>query len=414
MNSATKDIDNSDYSLKWNNFSDNLTCGFLSHLTDKELVDVTIAVEGKLLQAHKLVLSVCSPYFKEIFKVNPCTHPVVVLKDIGYAEVEALLRFMYKGEANVNHSDLASFLRVAEVLKIKGLAEDESKSVDRVAEGKDTNLSDDVEEVELDLYDCPVTSAVQVQPKPSDKCTVSVKRPNESGTRSSLTTPKKSRISPPPLRELDAFGESPRCLKAKSEPPEDYNLPETLPYFADEPLGEYLNSSRSTCKDIRKEDPNSDLACREQASSNSLISEPCSQGEEVTQGLLSFLRSSRGNLQLAHGGHIFTVHCKAGVKTYWKCIHRSLLVVEPVTYRLSARGRPQLVHEGYVYNLTSRSEVLNRSHYRCAEQHRGCRGKCAVIAERFMPTGVHEHNHPPGYQSEYEYRKKKGLDTEIV
>lgn len=88
--------------------------------------------------------------------------------------------------------------------------------------------------------------------------------------------------------------------------------------------------------------------------------------------------------------------------------------MEPVTYRLSARGRPQLVHEGYVYNLTSRSEVLNRSHYRCAEQHRGCRGKCAVIAERFMPTGVHEHNHPPGYQSEYEYRKKKGLDTDVI
>jgi len=90
------------------------------------------------------------------------------------------------------------------------------------------------------------------------------------------------------------------------------------------------------------------------------------------------------------------------------------LAVEPVIYRLSARGRPQLVHEGYVYNLTSRSEVLNRSHYRCAEQHRGCRGKCSVIAERFMPTGVHEHNHPPGYQSEYDYKKKKGLDTDSV
>lgn len=86
--------------------------------------------------------------------------------------------------------------------------------------------------------------------------------------------------------------------------------------------------------------------------------------------------------------------------------------VEPVIYRLSARGRPQLVHEGYVYNLTSRSEGLNRSHYRCAEQHRGCKGKCAVIAERFMPTGVHDHNHPPGYQSEHDYRKKKGLDVD--
>lgn len=63
------DMDNSDYSLKWNNFTSNLTCGFLSHLSDNELVDVTLAVEGRLLQAHKLVLSVCSPYFKEIFKV---------------------------------------------------------------------------------------------------------------------------------------------------------------------------------------------------------------------------------------------------------------------------------------------------------------------------------------------------------
>lgn len=57
------------FSLRWNNFSNNLTSGFLSHLTENDLVDVTLAVEGQLLQAHKLVLSVCSPYFKNIFKV---------------------------------------------------------------------------------------------------------------------------------------------------------------------------------------------------------------------------------------------------------------------------------------------------------------------------------------------------------
>ena len=58
------------FSLRWNNFSNNLTSGFLSHLTENDLVDVTLAVEGQLLQAHKLVLSVCSPYFKNIFKVH--------------------------------------------------------------------------------------------------------------------------------------------------------------------------------------------------------------------------------------------------------------------------------------------------------------------------------------------------------
>lgn len=58
------------FALRWNNFSHNLSSGFLSHLNNKDLVDVTIAVDGQLLQAHKLVLSVCSPYFQDIFKVK--------------------------------------------------------------------------------------------------------------------------------------------------------------------------------------------------------------------------------------------------------------------------------------------------------------------------------------------------------
>lgn len=62
-------LSSKEFSLRWNNFSNNLTSGFLSHLSENYLVDVTIAVEGQLLAAHKLVLSVCSPYFKNIFKV---------------------------------------------------------------------------------------------------------------------------------------------------------------------------------------------------------------------------------------------------------------------------------------------------------------------------------------------------------
>lgn len=58
------------FALRWNNFSNNLSSGFLSHLNNKDLVDVTIAVDGQLLQAHKLVLSVCSTYFQDIFKVK--------------------------------------------------------------------------------------------------------------------------------------------------------------------------------------------------------------------------------------------------------------------------------------------------------------------------------------------------------
>ena len=46
----------------------------------------------------------------------------MVLKDVGYQELTDMLDFMYKGEANVRQQDLPSFLKLAETLKVKGLA----------------------------------------------------------------------------------------------------------------------------------------------------------------------------------------------------------------------------------------------------------------------------------------------------
>ncbi|KAJ1524864.1 hypothetical protein ONE63_009730 [Megalurothrips usitatus] len=120
-------IDAEQFSLRWNNFHNNLTAGFHDLLLGEDLVDVTLAAEGKFVQAHKMVLSVCSPYFKDLFKVNPCKHPIVILKDTGYKELEALLQFMYRGEVNVRQEELAMFLKTAEMLQIKGLTGSDSK-----------------------------------------------------------------------------------------------------------------------------------------------------------------------------------------------------------------------------------------------------------------------------------------------
>jgi hypothetical protein len=37
---------------------------------DKDFVDVTLGTEGKKLPAHKMLLSACSPYFRELLKVE--------------------------------------------------------------------------------------------------------------------------------------------------------------------------------------------------------------------------------------------------------------------------------------------------------------------------------------------------------
>lgn len=118
------------FSLRWNNFHSNLATGFHALLEEVDLVDVTIAAEGQFVQAHKIVLSVSSPYFKELFKVNPCKHPIVILKDVCHKELVAILQFMYQGEVNVRQEELGAFLKTAELLQIKGLTGNEPPSDD--------------------------------------------------------------------------------------------------------------------------------------------------------------------------------------------------------------------------------------------------------------------------------------------
>lgn len=70
-----------------------------------------------------MVLSACSPYFQQLFINHPEKHPIVILRDVPYADMKSLLDFMYRGEVSVDQERLSAFLRVAESLRIKGLTE---------------------------------------------------------------------------------------------------------------------------------------------------------------------------------------------------------------------------------------------------------------------------------------------------
>ncbi|CAG9835522.1 unnamed protein product [Diabrotica balteata] len=123
------------FSLCWNNFHNNLSSGFHSLFKDEDLVDVTLAADGKFLKAHKTVLSVCSPFFKDLFRVNPCKHPIVILPEVNYNALSSLLHFMYQGEVSVSQEEIPTFMRVAEMLKVKGLTDNNSSSTSSETNG---------------------------------------------------------------------------------------------------------------------------------------------------------------------------------------------------------------------------------------------------------------------------------------
>ncbi|KAJ3660152.1 hypothetical protein Zmor_004621 [Zophobas morio] len=130
------------YCLRWNNHQPNFISVFSSLLNSESLVDVTLAAEGRHLQAHKVVLSACSSYFQSLFTINPCQHPIVILKDVKFTDLKVMVDFMYYGEVNVSQEQLPYILKTAEMLKIKGLAE---IPVDQSVSKKENSSTDKAE-----------------------------------------------------------------------------------------------------------------------------------------------------------------------------------------------------------------------------------------------------------------------------
>ncbi|KAJ8898479.1 hypothetical protein PR048_003839 [Dryococelus australis] len=108
--------------LRWFKHHTNLHSLFVAMLRDEEFVDVSLAISGKLIKCHKVILSACSPYLDKVLRENPCRHSLLIMNDFRFSDVEKLVSFMYRGEVCVSQDDLPMLLAAAEALSIKGLS----------------------------------------------------------------------------------------------------------------------------------------------------------------------------------------------------------------------------------------------------------------------------------------------------
>merc|ERR1719495_3001118 len=161
------------YCLRWHDFQTNVTSAFSEIRDDEDLLDVTLVCpDGGMLRAHKLMLSACSPMFKAMLQRTPAhPQPVIFMHGVKrHSDVAAILNFMYRGEVNVGEGDIASFLAIAEDLKVRGLTQDDLK--DRLPPGikasccsKRRGCREDGEDSDED--DVPGASAAKkIKPEP--------------------------------------------------------------------------------------------------------------------------------------------------------------------------------------------------------------------------------------------------------
>ena len=110
------------FSLKWNDFHSNVSKSFSLLRNEDYLHDVTLVSDDhKKVSAHKLVLSASSEYFRDIFKNNQHSHPLICLGRVSNEELQNRMDYIYNGEVQIFQENLERFLGVAKRLKLEGL-----------------------------------------------------------------------------------------------------------------------------------------------------------------------------------------------------------------------------------------------------------------------------------------------------
>ena len=103
------------FSLNWKTHEARIKKYFQNLFNEHVFSDVTLVCDDQTqLQAHKIVLSVCSPVLRKILLNNPHQHPLIYLRGVKQQEMQAILQFMYLGEANIFQGRISQFIVTAQ------------------------------------------------------------------------------------------------------------------------------------------------------------------------------------------------------------------------------------------------------------------------------------------------------------
>ncbi|KAM8750059.1 kelch-like protein 41a [Acanthopagrus schlegelii] len=95
--------------------------GLKELLNENKLIDCVLKVGDRSIPCHQLILSACSPYFREIFfsaDDKEVDKKEVVLEDLDPGIMEVIVNYMYSAEIDINDNNVQDILTVANRFQI--------------------------------------------------------------------------------------------------------------------------------------------------------------------------------------------------------------------------------------------------------------------------------------------------------
>lgn len=125
--------------VRWMDFSDHMVSIFLDVYANELYSDVTLVSSdgAEQLRASRMVLSMASKFFEDIFRTALSTVPshhiqgggradtipdvVLVVPDVSFTVLKNVLHFIYTGEVHMNAREMSDFFEACQLFQLKGL-----------------------------------------------------------------------------------------------------------------------------------------------------------------------------------------------------------------------------------------------------------------------------------------------------
>ena len=120
-------MEQDNYKLSWPDYSDYLQDTLRKMMNSESYKDVTLVCDDmRQIQAHRNILSTCSPIFNNILKIDSQNrNAVVFFRGVNHQDMESIVTFIYKGETSVSQERLNDFFSLAKSLEINELSTEE-------------------------------------------------------------------------------------------------------------------------------------------------------------------------------------------------------------------------------------------------------------------------------------------------
>ena len=147
------------FSLAWNDFKTNISTSLEILRREKEFFDVTLVSDDEVsISSHKVVLSACSPFFRNVLKRNQHQHPLLYLNGVKSTDLKNILDYVYRGEVQIFEDQIDSLSKAASNLKVAGLTNEifntSQDNMDKPVKQKSSMREEDIgKNIAESLYD---------------------------------------------------------------------------------------------------------------------------------------------------------------------------------------------------------------------------------------------------------------------